>query len=458
MKKNSLFRLWYLLLPVMLMSSISVRSQSAIFSGNQKSEHSVIRNYKDHVDITFNVMLDTQTFNYVDRNLMTTHSVYIDNFRVNDFVVYHDSVFFCGCVGEVACYGYFDISNVFFNSGNITYFVLNIPTMFNPNRSKLYSLEKIDVTTSRSGATHMLMTGLGYNYDVNVTHMGSHYYYPGAIVEAWTDSSGAHRMKYTIDYDYNYFYTDVTFTNKYAVIAASTTEEYSSRKHSVFRYINPSYSGDGYLDSWGSSPSVTPILTADTNILSVPPLGASTVFITRMQYDTFATACMNYLSGNVTVSIYQDPSQQPFKRIDIPYSHYCDEIVYNSFQQSLYYISHSAAPSYPYDLYQIQSPFTMSLRIIEGTSRWLSLDNTDNEKKVILSGFDFSTVFVYPKKYWLFDENNLNGCFQIEEVQNNELNKTDRDGLYTQTIIRDERPPILIRPKSTNYNLDYLCQ
>ena len=56
--------------------------------------------------------------------------------------------------------------------------------MFNPNRSKLFSLGKIDVTTSRSGATHMLMTGLGYNYDVNVTHMGSHYYYPGAIVEA----------------------------------------------------------------------------------------------------------------------------------------------------------------------------------------------------------------------------------------------------------------------------------
>ena len=450
------YRLRYFLLPLLLFGSVPAHSQSAILSGNQCSEHSIIRNYANNVDITFNVMLDTQTFNYVDRNTMTTSSVYIYDFGVDDFVVFHDSVFFCGSIGSTACYGYFDINDVFFSSGSITYYELFFSTMFDPARSILFGLEKIDVTTSRSGNTHLLMVGRGYNYDVNITFMESHYYYPGAIVEAWTDSSGTQRMRYTIDYDYNYIYTDVAFTGNYAVVSASTTDELFSNTHNLFYYKNPTYSSEGYLDSWSSS--FTPTMTADASILSLPPYGSNMIHITKMQKDSFATACINYFSGNITVSIYQDPTQLPIKRIDIPHSVNCKEIIYNPLQESLYYISISPSPTSSYDLFQIKNPYTSSLRLIEGASRWLSLDNTDNKRRVILSGFDFSTYFIYPKKYWLFDETDLNGCFLREEVPNVELGKTDLEGLYIQNTIRDNRPPVRLQSKSFKYNLEYLCQ
>lgn len=94
------YRLRYLLLPLLLWGSVPAHSQSAILSGNQCSEHSIIRNYANNVDITFNVMLDTQTFNYVDRNTMTTSSVYIYDFGVDDFVVYQIPFSFAAASGQ----------------------------------------------------------------------------------------------------------------------------------------------------------------------------------------------------------------------------------------------------------------------------------------------------------------------------------------------------------------------
>lgn len=51
MKRNSLFRLWYLLLPVMLLTN-QLHSQSVIYSSDQRSEYSIIRNYFKNVDNT----------------------------------------------------------------------------------------------------------------------------------------------------------------------------------------------------------------------------------------------------------------------------------------------------------------------------------------------------------------------------------------------------------------------
>lgn len=74
MKKNSLFRLWYLLLPVILLTN-QLHSQSVIYSSDQRSEYSIIRNYLKNVDITYSLIGDLgmrlRGFNYVDRNSMT---------------------------------------------------------------------------------------------------------------------------------------------------------------------------------------------------------------------------------------------------------------------------------------------------------------------------------------------------------------------------------------------------
>ena len=74
MKRNSLFRLWYLLLPVILLTN-QLHSQSVIYSSDQRSEYSIIRNYLKNVDITYSLIGDLgmrlRGFNYVDRNSMT---------------------------------------------------------------------------------------------------------------------------------------------------------------------------------------------------------------------------------------------------------------------------------------------------------------------------------------------------------------------------------------------------
>lgn len=83
MKRNSLFRLWYLLLPVMLLTN-QLHSQSVIYSSDQRSEYSIIRNYFKNVDITYSLIGDLgmrlRGFNYVDRNSMTVVSAEIPLF------------------------------------------------------------------------------------------------------------------------------------------------------------------------------------------------------------------------------------------------------------------------------------------------------------------------------------------------------------------------------------------
>lgn len=463
MKKVHLFqcRLRYLLLFMLLLGSISVHSQGTILEGNQYSEYSIIRNYKNNVDITYNVMLDTQTFNYVDRVSMTTLSVNILNsFDVSDFVVFHDSVFFCGSVDQTAIFGYFDIQDVFLNnSGSIEYYKLFYPTTFDDTRSVLFSLGKIDVTTSHSGATHMLMTGWGYAYNNNTKNSSNNnkgYYYPGVIVESWIDSLNNRKIKYTIDLNYNYLYSDVAFTDNYAVITAPSTEENLPNSHNYFYYKNPISTNKGYLDCYvipPSSISYTPIMTAAPSSLQVYPSG-SMIHITNMGNDMFATACTNDPNNLITVSIYQDPIQQPINRFEIPNTTFCRDLVYNSRQNSLYVLN--VPPDG--ELYQINSPFSVSLRLKEGNSYWLSLDNTDNESRVIVSGFDPSTVFVYKKNYWLFDHHNLiSNCFMPVYFHNNNLYMLDNANSYRQVIANCPSQFNRILPEKTSYNITIKC-
>lgn len=455
MKKNHLFqcRLWYFVLPMLLLDSIPVHSQGTILSSNQCSEFSIIRNYESNVDITYNVMLDTITFNYVDRNTMTTLSVNIQNqFLVWDFLVFHDSVFFCGESNQTAVFGYFDIQDVFFSSGNINYYTL--PTDYN-----IVSLKRIDVTKALSGATHLLMTGLGYLYFANnnvsdkeiidSTDDDRSFYYLGAVVEAWRPipSVTNTKMRYTlIDTHYTYLYDDVAFTDNYAIITAHTAD--STTTHNLFYYKSPISPSNGYLDSWISTPplSNTPIQKTDLSIIQL----GSNIKITIMQKDSFATACKNLLDSNITISIYKNPTQQSVKRFAIPGTYICQEIVYNTLQKALYLLDSN--------LYHIRHPFVTSLKLEETSyNRWLSLDNTDHETQVILSGWDPSMMIVYPKMYWLFDINNINSCYNNYFIPNKNINQTDQPNYYSQIILYDELVSRPLSPTRKKFTLNIVC-
>ena len=125
MKNNSFFRCHRLfLIPFFfLFFGNRVHPQSVIYTSNQYSEYSIIRNYKKNVDITYSLIgdiaMNSRGFNYVDRYSTTIVSAEIPlNYAINDFVVYYGHVYFCGSVGSgnvsTPIYGYFDIQDVFF--------------------------------------------------------------------------------------------------------------------------------------------------------------------------------------------------------------------------------------------------------------------------------------------------------------------------------------------------------
>ncbi|MBR4505860.1 MAG: hypothetical protein IKP21_03710 [Bacteroidales bacterium] len=96
----------------------TMQAQSIIYDANPNSEYSIIRNYKRDVDITYNIIAgESHSFNYIDRNNMTVYSApVVGLFAVLDFVIYNDTVYFCGSgSGNYAVYGYFDINDVFFS-------------------------------------------------------------------------------------------------------------------------------------------------------------------------------------------------------------------------------------------------------------------------------------------------------------------------------------------------------
>ena len=168
----------------------------------------------------------------------------------------------------------------------------------------------------------------------------------------------------------------------------------------------------------------------------------------------FATACTNHLSGLVAISIYNNPTQQPIIRFDVTDPYSCQEMVYNKRQGALYFIGVSTSPN----LYHITAPYAISLKLTDRSTKWLSIDNTDNDTREIISGWDPSYVFIYPKKYWLFDEQNLNPCFQKNQVPNADLLKIDHSRRYIQNIFNWEVLPNTFQPKTSIFNLEYICR
>lgn len=454
MKKKQLTRnnVGYFALTIMLLGSIPLHSQSAIFVSNQDSEFSRIRNYTTTVDITFSYMLDTLSFNYVDRSTMTTRSIRIPStFYIFDFIVYHDSVFFCGS-DSGPMYGYFDIRDAFFNNGYIKCYYPTVPTPF---------FNKIDVTTISSGKTHMLMTGWNYLYGKKNNHFSNdsvNYFNKdsiisqyGVLLEAWESSSITNDIRYSIDSNCNFYYDDVAFTDNYAVVTARKSNNPTT--HDFFYYKSPVPPTTSFLESWTSpAPSLsnTPIMMT----LPMPSIGE--ILVRKIQKDTFATACNNGFTDDVTISIYPSPTQQSIIRFKIPGINVLDDFVYSTFQRTFYMMT--TLPHYVFCYTQF--PFSTSYQLMETNfgHRRLSLDITDNGHRVILSGLEGISSSVAPKHFWLFDENNINSCFPKTGISNVNQNNSDNSVFYQQYIDKNNIRSKSFSTKPTIYNLEIECQ
>lgn len=445
--KNILFRYYSRFFALaMLLGSMSVHAQTIIYKTDQQSEHLIIRNYKDDIEITYNVICADISFDYVNRNAMTTRSVSLpSNIVVNDFAVYHDSVFFCGMesVGynRYAIYGYFDINSVFFSSsGSIQYFRLDY-TPYDTNACVIGSLLKIDVKRCASGDLHMVMTGSGLVYNANTRNQKNAYYYTGMVVDAWIEPSTANVFKYSLNTDSSYVCDDVTLIDNYAVVAARG----ANGMHNVFFYKEPIIPSQSYFDSWtATSTANVPLWQADPATL----LATDRIHITKMKQNMFATVCSTSLPGNQVVSFFSNPWNPPVRFV-LPYNDHIREIVYNKVKESLFILTNS----YSF-LEYVQNPFLLTARIIADWPGWISIDNTESNAFEILSG-----IGPYcEKKYWRYNGSNQSSCISYEDRENEEMGVNETDGFLEQTIDRIEVIGDNNSCSITNFILSVLCE
>lgn len=406
MKKIFLF-LQKVVLYAMLGSTVPVFSQTTIYGSNQYSEYSIIRNYdmKPNVDITFNVICADITFNYVDRSSSVVYSVDVSNYiyHIVDFVVYDGSVFFCGYGGGNPLYGFFNVQDVFFNGGTITKVSLNSIPFGDDNVS--FFPTKIDARESLSGDVHLMMTGsasasLKEGMDTNV-YRGPN---GSAIMDVVITSPVYHDFFFTVDTENEYLFDDVILTEKYAVVSARGKTSNHNFRHDFFFYNSPTLSLDSYFYTQtplGTGVFQMPVHEANAGSLLVLG-GSNDIRLAKMEQDVFATVCNNDATGQMTLSIYNDPNNNVINRKELPFLTNCREISYVTREKAFAILSSSC--DY---LYYTKYPFNDVLEIKTGIVSWLSLDKTDSDSHVILSGFYSAHV---DNNYWLYDDSDRNGC------------------------------------------------
>lgn len=439
----------------LLASMTSVFSQTTIYGSDQYSEYSIIRNYdmKPKVDITFNVICADITFNYVDRGSSVVYSADVSNYiqHVNDFVVYDGFVFFCGYGGGNPLYGFFDIQDVFFNGGYITLGSLNAVQAGNDNVVS-FSPTKIDARESLSGDVHIIMTGSTSALSKEGANTnGSRGPYDSAIMDVVTSIPTTHTCFLTVDTEDKYIFDDVILTEKYAVVSARGKTPNNNFSHDIFSYLSPTMPWDSYFHtqtSLGNDVYQMPVHEADASSLLVSN-SSNDICLAKMEQDGFATICNNDATGRMTLSTYNDPSNNVLNRKELPFLTNCREFTYIPRNEDFAILSSNN--DY---LYYTKYPYTDVLEIKSSAVRWLSLDKTDADSHVILSGFYSAHV---DNNYWIYDDSDRNGCIDWRQEFNNNINPTDIFFYVPQEILRGNISPERFQPNVNHFNLNIQC-
>lgn len=439
-------------LMALLLYLAPLQAQSIIYDDSQQlGETSIIRNYKENVDITYNAAAgEIDRFNYIDRNTLMVYTAPLtEPIAIHDFVIIGDTVFFCGsCTivksSQKPVYGYFDINKVFFSGGAIKYWTANVQSGNSPNYSEITSWDKIDVLKTTYGETHLLMTGYGCKFIGNMFYSDV-----WAIADALIDNLGLHTIYYHIDTNCVFRYKDVAITDNYAIVAAYST----MGRYDLFYYTHPVNPGYCLFSAYYVPGTTIANVPWRYEIPGTPALPSPfNVIIAKMTQDAFAVLCYRLGVGNdvVTLSIYNSPTMSPIHKCIVSYNNDCREMVYNPLLKTLYITQGWT------DILGIKAPFTTTnyISTIFDNYMWLSVDNADLDTHEILSGFDNYTL---EKKIWRLDELNQNSCVVYNSTDNEGLDKTEVDTLLFQATDRRFPDENRFRPDIKTLKLNILC-
>ena len=382
------------------------------------SETSMIRHYKDRVDIRlerFSYYYNSQrAFHYVDRATNLVFSFYFSP-SVHDYEIKGDYLYFCGAHNGHAFWGYFNIDSVFFMGGKVYY--REVPTYLNSDGDQIYSFNKLEVVDI-AGSTHMIMTGGGYSNIVAASVLAD------AIV-----SSLPWNLHYIIDTSQTLSFDDVTITDNYAVVVGHTTPSSGLSEHYVLSHsLNVAVS---------PGPSIFSLLPNTisyycTNSSIFVPF-AQYINIVGMENDGFATVCTDISDpGNYryVVSLYSSPTIDPYLRIGFSDGiNGTNELAYSSVTHTLAMVTgvnHINTLTPPYSHIDI-----INTNMATGL-HWFSIDSIPNSTSFTLSGaaWDYSLA-----KQWVYDMSRPNGCINKGIIEYSAIDRYQ----YSNAIVLDKK-------------------
>ena len=156
-----------LVLMFLVTAVTSVNSQNSVVAGANltywKSRDYIIRQYNYPATILcfYDNLAGNTVFSYQNSSLQMQYRV-LENFRVSDFVIDEDSVFFCGMGADtIGFIGFYDINDFFFGTGN--YYIQN-NFVFGPNDMYVAgNITRLVTYKSVTGNRHVV--GIGYMRD-----------------------------------------------------------------------------------------------------------------------------------------------------------------------------------------------------------------------------------------------------------------------------------------------------
>ena len=385
------------------------------------SEYSIIRNYKDGVDICFTVnTCQEYCFTYIDRNggIIRKASFPCELLYIHDFQVMDGRVYFCAQSGLDAIIGWFDIAGVFFSGDSIHYKELTTNFSQNPlinGPDEINLLTRLKVTKC-NGDIHMVMLGTGRTSDGH--NIGTY----SAIVDAWTTNLYDWTYEYSLDYYNTVCYDDLTITDNYVVVAAHKIDAVDYMGSCLFYYSLPTSSNQSifYPLSSGYSPFTAPYSQTSSSIIYCNVFHPQ--HITNLGGDSIAVVC-DAVAGSsyeTVVSLYANPSTAPFSRFSyVPagsYNYGYKEIAFDKIKQSLLMLlnQHNILECYNLingyvDVYETNTDYI-----------WMSLDDTWGKGGAILSGTN--PMIGAMLSLWRFGEN-IDACVNSYQINITPINK-----------------------------------
>ncbi len=417
----------------LLLLPCTLHGQSVIYEHlGCNTEMPFIKHYKGDVDISYHVMytpMQPRRFCYIDRGSQMTYEFDVPDFSVGEYEIFDDKVYFCGTKGFDAVFGYFDIDSVFFHNGQIHYFIISSTSSAMQGYLEFFTgMSRLEVYRV-DDVVHVVMVGVGkYVSSLKDGNDKADEYYTSVIIDAWLDPVNGWQFDYTMDYEMILSYDDIAVTDKYVVVVANYHVDLETTEHCILHYYKQS-TGNANVSIFPSSPMYTPLIKTPSSLVNTNYNDAQ---IVATKVDSFATVCVDFGGNNLnlkyTVSLYSDPSIDPYQRFkfsDTTYS--LADIAYNRQSNRLCMVRANKS-CYLWDVF----PFATNVnKVTTGLYPWLSVDSLDNTGGFILAGLGLSYVNC---SYWMYPLDKEGPCVTSTEIVINTIDTYQGREDYLQNI------------------------